>query len=342
VAGNRKCPHMHNAGVPHRRDVLKLAGATAALAIAPSWDTLAATYPSSPITMILPLPAGGVLDVFAHGADVIVRGDWGQSLVLEHFPGASGNIGVERAVHAEPDGYTILLTTSSPLVSNQFLFKDMPFDPMRDLEPVILVSQSPLALVVHASVPIKTLKEYIAFAKAHPGEMNFGSSGIGSPHHIAGEFLASLAGIKLNHVPYKGSAEATADVIAGHVQSAVVSLGGILEQANAGNVRILAITDDRRSPAAPDVPTIGEIVPGFKSAPAAWNGIFVPAKTSPEIVTALNTEFNKCLHDPSLVARLKAITLEPLGGTPQDVTEKIIRETAITRAVAEKIGLRPH
>jgi tripartite-type tricarboxylate transporter receptor subunit TctC len=341
VTRNEKRPRMHIASARHRRDFLGLAGATAALAITPLRRLAAASYPTSPITMILPLPAGGVLDVFAHGADAIVRNDWGQSLVLEHYPGASGDIGVERAVRAEPDGYTILLTTSSPLVSNQFLFKDMPFDPMKDLEPVILVSQSPLALVVHSSVPVKTLREYIAYAKAHPGEMNFGSSGIGSPHHIAGEFLASLAGIKLTHVPYKGSAEATADVIAGHVQSAVVSLGGILEQAKAGNVRILAITDDKRSPAAPDAPTIGEIVPGFKSSPAAWNGIFVPARTSPEIVAALNTEFNKCLHDPALVAKLETITLVPLGGTPQDVTEKIKRETAVTRLVAEKIGLRP-
>jgi tripartite-type tricarboxylate transporter receptor subunit TctC len=324
----------------HRRDFLRLAGAAAALT-ATSRPALAVTYPTSPITMILPLPAGGVLDVFAHGADAIIRNDWGQSLVLEHFPGASGNIGAERAVLAEPDGYTILLTTSSPLVSNQFLFKHMPFNPTKDLEPVILVSQSPLALVVHSSVPVKSLEEYIAFAKAHPGEMTFGSSGIGSPHHIAGEFLASLAGIKLTHVPYKGSAEATADVVAGHVQSAIVSLGGILEQAKAHNVRILAITDDKRSPAAPDVPTIGEIVPGFQSAPAAWNGIFVPAKTSLQIVSALNTEFNKCLHDPSLVEKLEAITLEPLGGTPQDVVEKIKRETAVTRSVAEKIGLKP-
>jgi tripartite-type tricarboxylate transporter receptor subunit TctC len=308
------------------------------LAIA-SRTGLAAAYPVSPIKMILPLPAGGVLDVFAHGADAIVRNDWGQPLVLLHLPGASGNIGVERAARADPDGYTILLTTSSPLVSNQFLFKSMPFDPTSDLEPIILVSQSPLALVVHASVPIRTLDEYIAFAKSHG--INFGSSGVGSPHHIAGEYLASLAAIKLSHVPYKGSAAATADVIAGHVQSAIVSLGGILEQAKAGSVRILAITDDKRSPAAPDVPTIGEIVPGFKSAPAAWNGIFVPAKTPPEIVSALNTEFNKCLRDPTLASKLAAVTLEPLGGAPQDVTEKIRRETAVTRSVAEKIGLRP-
>jgi len=340
VAGHEECPPVHDASARHRRDVLRLAGATAALSIAP-WNALAAAYPASPIKMILPLPAGGVLDVFAHGADAIVRNDWGQPLVLLHLPGASGNIGVDRAAHAEPDGYTILLTTSSPLVSNQFLIKNMPFDPTKDLEPVILVSQSPLALVVHASVPIKTLGEYIAFAKARSGELTFGSSGVGSPHHIAGEYLASLAGIKLNHVPYKGSAAATADVIAGHVQSAIVSLGGILEQAKSGNVRILANTDDKRSPAAPDVPTIGEIVPGFRSAPAAWNGIFVPAKTPPEIVSALNTEFNKCLRDPTLAAKLAAVTLEPLGGTPQDVTEKIKRETAVTRSVAEKIGLRP-
>jgi tripartite-type tricarboxylate transporter receptor subunit TctC len=341
VAGNEKCLPMSDASARHRRHFLRLAGAAAAVTVASPWRGLAAAYPSSPITMILPLPAGGVLDVFAQGANAIVRNDWGQSLVVEHYPGADGDIGVGRAVHAEPDGYTILLTTSAPLVSNQFLFKNMPFDPMKDLEPVILVSQSPLALVVHKSVPITTLQEYIAYAKAHPGDMNFGSSGIGSPHHIAGEFLASLAGIKLTHVPYKGSAEATADVIAGHVQSAVVSLGGILQQAKAGNVRILAITDDKRFPAVPDVPTIGEIVPGFKSSPAAWNGIFVPAKTSQEIVTALNTEFNKCLHDPDLAAKLEAITLEPLGGTPQDVTAKINSEVAVTRSVVEKIGLKP-
>ena len=324
-----------------RREVLRLAAAAAALTAAGA-AAFADTYPTQPITLVLPLPPGETLDVLAHFADNIMRKDWGQPLVVEHYPGASGNIGADRVVHAKPDGYTILFSTSSPLVTNKFLFKDMPFDPAKDLEPVILISQSPLALVVHSSVPVKTLQEYIAYAKAHPGQMTFGSSGIGTPHHIDGEFLASLADIKLNHIPYKGSAEAVSDVVAGHVMSAFVSLGGILNYAKAGNVRILAVTSDKRSDAAPDVPTIGEIVPGFKSAPAAWNAIFAPAHTPHDIVMKLNAEFNKILKDPELDAKLKAVTLEPLGGTPQDVTEKVDRETAVTRQVAEKIGLAPH
>lgn len=327
-------------GIP-RRDVLRLAVATAALTATGS-RAFADTYPSAPITIVLPLPPGETLDVLAHSADAVIRADWGQPLVVEHYPGASGDIGADRVVHAKPDGYTILFSTSSPLVTNKFVFKNMPFDPAKDLEPVILISQSPLALVVHSSVPVKTLQEYIAYAKANPGQMTFGSSGIGTPHHIDGEFLGSLADIKLNHIPYKGSAEAVADVVGGHVMSAFVSLGGILPYIKAGNVRILAITSDKRSAAAPDVPTIGEIVPGFKSAPAAWNAIFAPAKTPHDIVMKLNAEFNKILKDPDLDAKLKAVTLEPLGGTPQDVTEKIERETAVTKLVADKIGLVPH
>jgi tripartite-type tricarboxylate transporter receptor subunit TctC len=320
--------------------VLAFAAASTAFAALPA-KSFAATYPDHPITVIMPLPAGGVLDLFAHGADTILRQDWGQSLVLENDPGATSNIGVERVVRAKPDGYTLLLTVSAPMVTNKFLIKNMPFDPMKDLEPVILVAQSPLALVVHKSVPITTLQEYIAYAKAHPGEMNFGSSGVGSPHHIAGEYLSALAGIKLNHVPYSGSADSIADVTAGHIQSAIVSLGGILAQAKAGNVRILAITDDKRCAAVPDVPTIGEIVPGFKSTPAAWNGVFVPAKTPQDIVMKLNAEFNKCLKDSDLSAKLEAVTLYPIGGTPEDVTAKINNEVAVTKLVVDKIGLVP-
>ena len=248
-----------------RRRVLQGAAAIGFTAAAPS-IVRADAYPSGPITMVIPVPAGGVLDVLARYASDRIQKDWGHPFVVENIPGATSNIGAARVARAKPDGMAVLLTVSSPIVTNIYMTKDMQFDPDKDLDPVIVTAQSPLALVVHKSVPVKTLQEYIAYAKANPGKMTIGNSGPGSPHHLAAAFLAQLAKIEVTHVPYKGSPASIADVVGGHVQSAVVALGGIVQQAKAGDVRILALTDDQRSPSMPDVPTIGEVVQGFAHA----------------------------------------------------------------------------
>ena len=215
------------------------------------------------------------------------------------------------------------------------------FDTDKDLAPVILISLAPVALTVHKSLPVQNVQEYIDYARAHPGELSYGSSGVGSPHHLCAEYLASVTGVKLNHIPYKGSPDSAADVIAGHIPSAFTALGLVLEQEKAGNVRILAVTDDQRSSAFSDIPTIGETVPKFVHAPAGWNAMFVPAHTPEEIITTINKEMNVVLKDPDMIETMRKVFLFPLGGAPQDVTEKRHFEQDIMRSLADKIGLVP-
>lgn len=298
-------------------------------------------YPSAPINLIIPVPPGGVLDVLGRGASEFFNRDLGQSFIIENVPGATGMLGAARVANSAPDGYTALLGVSAPFVTNSFLIKDMPIDPDRQFAPVIITTQSTLALVVHNSVPVTTLEEYIAYAKEHPKELTYASAGIGSPHHISGEYFASEAGIELTHIPYKSSTDATADVVGGHVNSAIVALGGILEQAAAGTVLVLAVTDEERSPLAPDVPTIGELLPGFVNAPKAWNGMFLPAGTPPEVVAAFNAEMNVALKDPEFSKQLQDLFLTPVGGAPEDVTTRIANERAVIQGLVDQLGIVP-
>jgi tripartite-type tricarboxylate transporter receptor subunit TctC len=320
-----------------RRSILQLAGASALIPSA----AFAQSYPTAPVTVTIPLPPGGVVDVLGRGCGEKFRKDTGQPFVIENVAGATGMIGCTRVARGKPDGSAALLTISSPIVTSVFMIKNMPFDPDKDLEPVILAAQTVDALVVHSSVPVNSLQEYIAYAKAHPGEMAFGTPGVGSPHHICGVFLQSLTGIQLTHIPYKGSNEATADLIAGHVPSGIVALGGVTAQAKAGNVKILAITDDKRIPEVADIPTVGEIVPGFAHAPAPWTGMFVPAKTPKPIIDTLNHEMNLALSDPEFSAVLKEIFMFPVGGAPEVVTEKIRYERDITKSLLGQLGIVP-
>jgi tripartite-type tricarboxylate transporter receptor subunit TctC len=217
----------------------------------------------------------------------------------------------------------------------------MPFDADKDLAPIIITAIAPIVLVVHKSFPAKTVDDYVAYARAHSGELAYGTSGVGSPGHLSAEYLASISDIKLNHIPYKGSPESAADVIAGHIPSAFTNLGLVTEQAKAGEVRILALTDDKRLPAFPDIPTIGETVPKFVHAPGAWNAMFVPAQTPQDIIATLNKEMNVALNDPDVVGQMQKLFLFPVGGTPQALTDKRHFERDIIRGLADKIGLVP-
>jgi tripartite-type tricarboxylate transporter receptor subunit TctC len=323
-----------------RRTALQLGAAAAALGLGPT-IAQADTYPDGPITVIIPLPPGGVLDVFARAASDVFQRDLKHPFVVENVPGATSNLGVSRVARSNPDGRTVVLTVSAPVSTNPFVIKDMPFDTDKDLRPVILTAVAPIVLTVHKSFPGSNVKEYLDYAKAHPGELAFGTSGVGSPHHLCGEYLASVADVKLNHIPYKGTPESAADVIAGHIPSAFTALGLVLEQAKAGNVKLLAITDDKRNAAFPDIATIGETVPKFVHAPAAWNAMFVPVKTPDAIVDTLNKEMNVVLKDQGVLEQMQKLFLFPLGGTPDDVTQKRHFEQDITRTLAGKIGLVP-
>jgi tripartite-type tricarboxylate transporter receptor subunit TctC len=219
--------------------------------------------------------------------------------------------------------------------------KNMPYDVDRDLAPVILVGTSPVAIVVHKSFVATTLPEFIAYAKAHPGEISYGSSGIGSPQHLCAEYLQSLADIKLSHVPYKGAPESANDVIAGHIPCAFTSVSLAYEQSKAGQIRILAICDDERTPLAPELATVRETVPQFTNAPTGWQAMFVPAGTPPEVIAVLNREMNLVFKDPELINRFKGQFTTFIGGAPDAVTKKIKAEGEVITAIVKRIGLEP-
>ena len=303
--------------------------------------SLAAEYPSSPINMIIPLPAGTVLDLIGRFASARFQKDLGQPIVVENVAGAAGNLGVTRATRAKPDGQTILYSVSGPVSTNKFVMKNMPYDVDRDLAPVILVGTSPVAIVVHKSFAATTLPEFIAYAKAHPGEISYGSSGIGSPQHLCAEYLQALTDIKLSHVPYKGAPESANDVIAGHIPCAFTSVSLAYEQSKAGQVRILAICDDERTPLAPELATVRETVPQFNNAPTGWQAMFVPAGTPPEVIAVLNREMNLVFKDPELINRFKGQFTTFIGGAPDAVTKKIKAEGEVITSIVKRIGLEP-
>lgn len=331
-------PHQPECKFLSRREAIKL-GAAATM-LGPGVAS-AADYPAGPITMIIPLPAGTVLDLIARFASNRFQKDLGHPLVVENVPGAAGNLGVLRATRAKPDGQTILYSVSGPVSTNKFVMKNMPYDVDKTLAPVVLVGSSPVAIVVHKSFPAKTLAEFIAYAKANPGAVSYGSSGIGSPQHLCAEYLQSLADIKLNHVPYKGAPESANDVIAGQIPCAFTSVSLTYEQAKIGEIRILAICDDERTPLAPELPVARETMPLFLHAPTGWQAMFVPTGTSPEIIATLNREMNLVFKDPDLISRFKGQFTSFIGGPPELVTKKIRDEGEVITAIVKRIGLEP-
>lgn len=321
-----------------RRAAIRL-GAAAAL-FGPK-IAAAAEYPDGPIIMIVPVPAGTVLDIIARFASERFQKDLGQPIIVENVAGAAGNLGVMRVARAKPDGQTILYSVSGPVSTNKFVMKNMPFEVEKDLAPVVMVGSSPVAIVVRKSFPATTLAEFIAYAKAHPGEVSFGSSGIGSPQHLCGEYLQAVADIKLTHLPYKGAPESANDVIAGHVPCAFTSVSLTYEQAKAGLIRILAICDDERTPLAPELPTVRETLPLFTSAPTGWQAMFVPAGTPADVIDLLNREMNLVFKDPVLLSRFKGQFTSFIGGAPDEVTKKIKAEGDVITKIVNRIGLEP-
>jgi tripartite-type tricarboxylate transporter receptor subunit TctC len=298
-------------------------------------------YPARAITLVVPYPAGGSIDLVAREIGHKLHEAWGQPVVIQNVGGASGNIGSAQVARAAPDGYTLLLTTNAPLVLNQFVLKAMPFDAARDFEPVILATLTPIALVVHSSLPVTTLPEFVAFARRNPGKIGFASSGTGSPHHMAGEMLKTAAGIDIRHVPYRGAAPAINDVVAGHVQSGFITLGTILPFAKRGEVRVLAVIEDERSDLAPDVPMIGETVAGYRRASTGWHAFLAPRGTPGPITAKLNERIEAALADPEVKAKLHVAGILTVGGAPGAVTNRIKAEVEVVRALFANSGIVP-
>ena len=318
-----------------------LALACAALLVAATGGAQAdpaAAYPSKPIRLIVPFASGGGTDVTARAIAQKLTEAWGQPVVVDNKPGANGTIGVDIAAKAAPDGYTLTMISSSHTV-NVSLYRSLPYDLVRDLAPITQATTQPYALVVTPSLPAKSVAELVALAKAKPGTLNYGSSGIGGLSHLSGALFASLAGIKLTHIPYKGGAPAMTDVIGGQIDMLFSTLLQSHAHIEAGKLRALAVTTARRSPASPQLPTMIEAgVPGFEV--SGWYGVLAPAGTPPAIVAKLNREMVRILHLPSVRAHLATDGSEPVGSTPDEFAAHIRSEIAKWRRVVADAGIK--
>ena len=283
------------------------------------------TYPSKPIRFVVPYPAGGPLDTIARLLGQKVSESVKQPVVVDNKPGAGGNIGADAVAKSPADGYTILMGAVATHAINPTLYASIPYDPVRDFIPVTQVASTPNVLVVNPSVPAASVREFIAYAKANPGKLNFGSGSTGSAGHLAGELFKTMAGVEMTHVPYKGAAPAMNDLVGGQIQLMFDNLASSLGQVKAGRVRALAVTTARRTSLAPDLPTIAESgLPGFDI--NTWFGIFVPANTPREVVERLHAQFTRALALPDVKERMLALGAEPVGSRPDEFAAYIRAE----------------
>jgi tripartite-type tricarboxylate transporter receptor subunit TctC len=275
-----------------------------------------AAYPNRTIKMLVPYPAGGTTDFLGRLVAEQLQSGLGATVVVENKPGAGTTIGAEQVARSEPDGYTLMIATSTTLAINKTLYKKLPYDPVKDFTPIGLVASVPFALIINPSIPAKTVAEFIAYAKSHPG-LAYGSAGNGSPQHLGAEMFKTAAGIDIRQVAYRGSIPAMLDVIAGHIPFMVVDLQPALPQMRDGKVRILGVTTLKRVAAAPDIPTIAEGgLPGFEL--VAWQGIVAPAGVPRPIVDQLAAQIGKLTADPATRDKFTTIALEPLPGSTPD------------------------
>jgi tripartite-type tricarboxylate transporter receptor subunit TctC len=296
-------------------------------------------YPARPVRIIVPSPPGGGTDIVARVLAQHFARSFGQQFFVENKPGAGNMIGIEAVARSAPDGYTLLMTAST-LALNSVLFKKVPYDPVRDFAPITLTATAPNVLLVHPSVPAQSLAEFIALAKAKPGALSYGTPGIGTSPHLSMELLKSMAGIDLQHVPYKGTAAAVTDVIGGQIAAAFANALTAKPQVDAGRVRALAITGPRRIEALPGVPPVAEAgVPGYEA--MQWYGLLAPAGTPAAIVARLNGEALKALRSAEMKERLAADGAEPLGGSPAEFAALIRRELDKWTRVARAAGIDP-
>ena len=320
-----------------RRQFLHLAVGAAALS-ALSRIARAQAYPSRPIRWVVGFVPGGATDIIAR-----LMGQWlserlGQSVVIENRPGAGSNIATEVVVNAPPDGYTLLLVGPTHAV-NATLYPKLNYNFIRDIAPIASISREPLVMVVNPSVPAKTVPEFIAYAKANPGKLNMASSGIGTSVHVGGELFKMMTSINMLHVPYRGAAPAITDLIGGRVQVMFATLPSSIEYIKAGNLRALAVTTARRTPALPDVPIVADVLPGYEA--SAVYGVGAPRNTPVEIVDELNKEINAGLADPWMQARLADLGGTVLPGTPADFAKLIAEETQKWAKVVKFSGATP-
>jgi tripartite-type tricarboxylate transporter receptor subunit TctC len=295
-------------------------------------------YPSRPIHLIVPFAAGGAADSTARVIASRISKTIGQPVVIENRGGAGAIIGTEFVNKADPDGYTLLLAQSGPISINPAVYKNLPYDPVKDFAPICLTTTYPYVMVVNASLGVKTLNEFVALAKSKPGALNYGTTGVGASNHLVTELFDGKAGIRMTHIPYRGTALAVTDLLAGQVQVVFSDPISAMQYVRSGALVALAVTSKDRSPVAPDVPTIAESgYPGFDA--IAWHGILAPANTPREIVNRLNSDIVKALKDPDTRALLDTQAIQAVGSTPEAFADFIKHDIAIWKDVADQAGI---
>jgi len=319
-----------------RRKFLQLAAGAAALPVI-SHFARAQTYPSRPVRIVLGFPPGGPSDVLARIIGQWLSDSLAQPFIIESRPGASGNIAAEAVIRSAPDGHTLLFVVPGNATSDA-LFDKLSFNFIRDTVPVAAISHGPLAMAVNPTMPVQTVPEFIAFAKSRPGQINFASPGNGSVIHLGGELFKMMTGVNMVHVPYRGNAPALIDLLAGQVQMMFADMPSSIEHIKAGKLRALAVTTTARSEILPEVPTVGEFLPGFEA--GNWFGIAAPKNTPPEIVDKLNKEINVALADPMVKARLSVLGAAPFAGSPADFGKFIAAEAEKWTKVIRTAGVK--
>ena len=285
-----------------------------------------AQYPARPLRILIPFPAGGVADTIGRTLGEQLYVQMGQPVVIDNRPGAGGRIAAELMVKSEPDGYTVFVSTAGPLSISPALIKNMPYDAEKDFLPVTRVAEAINVMVVNPSNGVRNAKEFIEWAKKRAGNVRYGSSGTGQPDHLSGEFFQRLAGLQMTHVPYKGGGPALVDLVSGDIQVMFATYAVAVPHVKAGRLRVLAVTTLNRQPLLPDLPTVGESLPGF--AVSNWNGVFVPAKTPAAVAEKLFVELNKALKASTVRERQNAVGIEPVGSASRDEFAKFLTADA--------------
>jgi tripartite-type tricarboxylate transporter receptor subunit TctC len=316
-----------------------LVALVAVAAAAVALPAQAQTYPTKPVKLVVPFPPGGSLDIAGRLIAQKLSDAWGQSVVVENKPGAGGNIGADFVAKSPADGYTILLGALSTHAVNPSLYKTMPYDAARDFAPITLIAVTPNVLVVNSSLQVGSAKEFVAYAKANPGKLAFGSGSNGSAGHLAGELFKVETGTDAVHVPFKGGAPATQALLAGDTQFMFDNLANAMAQVKAGRIKALAVTTAERSKLVPDLPTMAEAgLPGFDI--STWYGLFAPAGTPPAIVAKWNAEVTKILNSPDVRAKLVADGADPQPNTPEQFAQFIARELAKYARIVKASGAK--
>jgi len=317
---------------------IRLAVAAVALTALP-FAAQTQPYPHKPIKLVVPYPPGASTDAVARLVAQKVSEDLGQPIVVENRSGASGNIGSDYVSKAAPDGYTFLLATDATHTSNPYLFRNFPFDVIRDATPITMAAKNIVVLVAHPSFPPNNVRELIDYAKKHPGQVSYGSAGQGSPHHLAGAMLNQMAGIDLQHVPYKGGGPAATDVLGGQIPIIFSSLVTVAPQIQAGKLKVLGVTEKTRYPGLPNVPAIAETLPGFEM--SSWLGFFGPPRLPAAVVARLHASIVKALAEPDVAAKLNTAGLLVVGNTPEQFAAQQKSDYEKRGQLIKAIGIQP-